>query len=215
MLADMVGQGTGQLDGEHDARLGNFNTPSGHGLLHIPARLADRHATPLGHRVSGGENGNPGIKEISGGVDPPGELGAIDTIATNHVTNLLPIMALFTHDPTRLFQPTVLQRHLELEVANCVGGVLSPVLANLFMHYAFDVWLARHHPGVAFERYCDDAVIHCVSREQAEHVRQALGERMAQVGLELHPEKTKIVVRHEVARSEWIRRWEGRRMSVT
>ena len=73
------------------------------------------------------------------------------------------------------------------------GSAISPVLANLFMHYAFDMWLARHHPEVSFERYCDDAVIHCASREQAEHVRQALGERLAQVGLELHPDKTRIV----------------------
>lgn len=73
------------------------------------------------------------------------------------------------------------------------GSAISPVLANLFMHYAFDTWLARHCPGVSFERYCDDAVIHCASREQAEHVRSALGERLAQVGLELHPDKTRIV----------------------
>jgi RNA-directed DNA polymerase len=73
------------------------------------------------------------------------------------------------------------------------GSAISPVLANLFMHYAFDTWLARHCPGVSFERYCDDAVVHCASREQAEHVRRALGERLAQVGLELHPDKTRIV----------------------
>jgi RNA-directed DNA polymerase len=73
------------------------------------------------------------------------------------------------------------------------GSAISPVLANLFMHYAFDTWLVRHCPGVSFERYCDDAVIHCASREQAEHVRAALAERLAQVGLELHPDKTRVV----------------------
>jgi Reverse transcriptase (RNA-dependent DNA polymerase) len=64
---------------------------------------------------------------------------------------------------------------------------------HLFMHYAFDTWLSRTFPGVGFERYCDDAVIHCASRAQAEEVRSALGERLAQVGPELHPDKTRIV----------------------
>ncbi len=73
------------------------------------------------------------------------------------------------------------------------GSAVSPVLANLFMHYAFDTWLAREFPTVAFERYADDAVVHCVSRWQAEKVLAALHERMAEVGLELHPDKTKIV----------------------
>jgi group II intron reverse transcriptase/maturase len=73
------------------------------------------------------------------------------------------------------------------------GSAVSPVLANLFMHYAFDRWLAREFPTVAFERYADDAVVHCVTRTQAEKVLAALHDRMAEVGLELHPDKTKIV----------------------
>jgi RNA-directed DNA polymerase len=73
------------------------------------------------------------------------------------------------------------------------GSSVSPVLANLFMHYAFDTWLDREFPTVEFERYADDAVIHCVSEYQARKVLAAVGERMAQVGLELHPDKTKIV----------------------
>jgi len=73
------------------------------------------------------------------------------------------------------------------------GSAISPVLANLFMHYAFDLWLAREFPAVTFERYCDDAVIHCASEGQARHVRDALAARLAQVGLELHPDKTRIV----------------------
>ena len=55
------------------------------------------------------------------------------------------------------------QGGLELEVAYCVGGVLSPLLANLFLHYAFDAWMAREFPAISFERYCDDAVVHCTS----------------------------------------------------
>jgi RNA-directed DNA polymerase len=73
------------------------------------------------------------------------------------------------------------------------GSAVSPVLANLFLHYAFDAWMAREFPGVTFERYVDDAVVHCESQHQAKAVMAALAERMEQVGLRLHPDKTKIV----------------------
>jgi RNA-directed DNA polymerase len=73
------------------------------------------------------------------------------------------------------------------------GSAVSPVLANLFLHYAFDAWLTREFPRVNFERYVDDAVVHCVSEEQARQVLSALVRRMAEVGLELHPDKTRIV----------------------
>jgi RNA-directed DNA polymerase len=73
------------------------------------------------------------------------------------------------------------------------GSAISPVLANLYLHYAFDMWLSRTFPAVTFERYCDDAVIHCASQEQAHQVRDALAARLATVGLELHPDKTRIV----------------------
>jgi RNA-directed DNA polymerase len=73
------------------------------------------------------------------------------------------------------------------------GSSISPVLANLYLHYAFDRWLVREFPAVTFERYCDDAVIHCASQEQARQVRDALAARLATVGLELHPDKTRVV----------------------
>ena len=73
------------------------------------------------------------------------------------------------------------------------GGVISPLLANIFMHHAFDDWLARNFPCLQFERYADDAIVHCMSEAQARYVLDALGERMKQCGLELHPVKTKIV----------------------
>jgi RNA-directed DNA polymerase len=73
------------------------------------------------------------------------------------------------------------------------GSPVSPVLANLFMHYAFDRWLVREYPGCNFERYTDDAVIHCTTERQARHLLAALAERLGSVGLELHPDKTKIV----------------------
>jgi len=73
------------------------------------------------------------------------------------------------------------------------GSAVSPVLANLFLHYAFDMFLEAEFPTVDFERYADDAVVHCVTERQARQVREALGKRLAELGLELHPGKTKIV----------------------
>ena len=73
------------------------------------------------------------------------------------------------------------------------GSAVSPVLANLFMHYAFDKWLEREFPAVEFERYADDAVVHCATEQQARKVLAALEDRMAEVGLQLHPDKTRIV----------------------
>jgi RNA-directed DNA polymerase len=73
------------------------------------------------------------------------------------------------------------------------GSAVSPVLANLFMHYAFDAWMAREHPGCPFERYADDAIVHCASRREAEAVLAGLVVRMNEVGLRLHPDKTRIV----------------------
>jgi RNA-directed DNA polymerase len=73
------------------------------------------------------------------------------------------------------------------------GSAISPLLANLFMHYAFDAWMARTYPGVTFERYCDDVVVHCRSKAQADAVRDAIGVRMEEVGLQLHPDKTRVV----------------------
>jgi hypothetical protein len=73
------------------------------------------------------------------------------------------------------------------------GSAVSPVLANLVLHYAFDMFLEREFPTVTFERYADDAVVHCVTERQARQVREALTERLESLGLQLHPEKTKIV----------------------
>jgi RNA-directed DNA polymerase len=73
------------------------------------------------------------------------------------------------------------------------GSAVSPVLANLFMHYAFDSWMAREFPGCPFERYADDLVVHCKSRRQAEDVLAAIVARIGELGLRVHPEKTRIV----------------------
>ena len=73
------------------------------------------------------------------------------------------------------------------------GSAISPLLANLLMHYAFDLWMSRTFPGVPFERYCDDVVVHCTNQRQAEVVRDAIAERLKECRLELHPVKTRIV----------------------
>ena len=73
------------------------------------------------------------------------------------------------------------------------GAAISPLLANLFMHYAFDMWMKREFPGIRFERYCDDVVVHCVSECQARFVWDTVAGRLAEVGLELHPDKTRLV----------------------
>ena len=73
------------------------------------------------------------------------------------------------------------------------GGVVSPILANLFMHYAFDAWMARRFPDLPWCRYADDGLVHCRSETEAQTVREALAARLAECRLELHPTKTKIV----------------------
>ena len=73
------------------------------------------------------------------------------------------------------------------------GGVISPLLANLFLHYAFDKWMERNFPTIPFERYADDSVCHCKTEVQAKILKTAIEKRMKEVQLELHPDKTKIV----------------------
>ena len=73
------------------------------------------------------------------------------------------------------------------------GSAVSRVLASLFLHYAMDSWLEREFPAVEFERYADDAVLHCSTEYQARKVRDALAVRLESLGLRLHPGKTKIV----------------------
>jgi len=73
------------------------------------------------------------------------------------------------------------------------GGVVSPILANLFMHYAFDVWMTRTHPELPWCRYADDGLVHCRTEQEAETLKVALQARLAECHLEMHPTKTKIV----------------------
>jgi hypothetical protein len=82
------------------------------------------------------------------------------------------------------------------------GGVVSPILMNLFMHYAFDNWMQRNSPNCPFARYADDAVVHCRSQKQAEYVMRSIESRLAECGLTMHPEKSKVVYCKDSNRTE-------------
>ena len=82
------------------------------------------------------------------------------------------------------------------------GGPLSPVLANLFLHYALDHWLERNHTHIPFCRYADDGILHCRSQSQAIYLQKQLAARLKECGLELHPQKTRIVYCKDASRTE-------------
>ena len=99
------------------------------------------------------------------------------------------------------------------------GSPISPVLANLFLHYGLDAWMVREFPAVSFERFADDGVIHCVSERQARQVREAVARRLVEVGLELSLDKTRIlrgdlvyVLRLHVPTAEGIQQAPARRL---
>ena len=73
------------------------------------------------------------------------------------------------------------------------GGVISPILANLFLHYTFDLWMARTHPDLPWCRYADDGLVHCRTEQEAEAIRAELQARLEVCGLQMHPTKTQIV----------------------
>lgn len=91
--------------------------------------------------------------------------------------------------PVRMTDGTLVQR----DKGTPQGGVISPLLANLFLHYGFDEWMRRTYPGVPFERYADDVICHCRSLKAAQALKAALEVRMEQCHLQLHPEKTRVV----------------------
>jgi RNA-directed DNA polymerase len=91
--------------------------------------------------------------------------------------------------PVSLMDGSVLQR----DQGTPQGGVVSPLLANLFLHYVFDEWMRRNYSDVPFERYADDIICHCRSLKEAQVLKAALEVRMAQCHLQLHPEKTQVV----------------------
>ena len=91
--------------------------------------------------------------------------------------------------PAQLNDGTLVSRHR----GTPQGGVVSPLLANLFLHYTFDAWMGRSYPAIPFERYADDIIVHCRSERQAQWIRTVIERRLSECRLELHPDKTKIV----------------------
>ncbi len=83
------------------------------------------------------------------------------------------------------------------------GGVISPILSNLFLHYSFDLWMERTHPDLPWCRYADDGLVHCRTEQEAEAFRAALQARLAECGLEMHPTKTRIVYCKDGKRRGW------------
>jgi RNA-directed DNA polymerase len=94
------------------------------------------------------------------------------------------------------------RKHAKRERGTPQGGVISPLLANLFLHYAFDLWMRRNWKHLPFERYADDIIVHCRTKGEAELVRTNVAARLKQCGLELHPEKTKLVYCKDANRKE-------------
>lgn len=92
--------------------------------------------------------------------------------------------------------------HMERAQGTPQGSVVSPLLANLFLHYAFDLWMQRTFPHLCFERYADDAIVHCRSESQARSVVEAIRQRLAECGPELHSEKTRIVYCKDATRRQ-------------
>src|SRR6266487_5354937 len=88
------------------------------------------------------------------------------------------------------------------KITNCVRRVISPLLANLFLHYALDKWLEKNYSHIRFVRYVDDMIIHCDSKEEAENILDAIKDRMQEVKLRLNEEKTYTVYCKDYRRKE-------------
>jgi len=83
--------------------------------------------------------------------------------------------------------------HMDRFTGTPQGGVISPLLTNIYMHINFDKWMDKHHPEKPFERYSDDVVVHCKTEKQAKFVLRQISERLTKCKLTIHPIKTKIV----------------------
>ena len=111
------------------------------------------------------------------------------------VNTMLPFMS---RSAVRPFPPPVAQEGLELEVAYCVGGVISPLLGNVYLHHVLDLWFEievkpRLRGRATLVRYCDDFIIGLEREDDARRVMEVLGKRLGRFGLSLHPDKTRLV----------------------
>ena len=128
----------------------------------------------------------------------------------SHELMLKAVEAMFEEKWVRMY----VKRWLEMKIQNVKGeqitrekgtppgGVVSPLLANLFLHYAFDKWIEINFQGVDFDRYADDIIVHCYTKEEAEQLLQAIKERLRSVHLNLNERKTKVVYCSDYRRKE-------------
>ena len=198
MLADGGRKPHRQLDREHRACLGNHDAARPRRLIHIPAGLPLRTAQPPGQRPRGLRRRHPCLRQIRGRVDALSVLTTTSTTTDRHAVNVLLDTSDTICDTPRPFQPPVAQRDVKAEVAHCVGGVASPLLANVYLHYVLDLWAdwwrKRHARGdVIIVRFADDFVVGFQYRDDAEEFQSALRKRFAEFSLELHPDKTRLI----------------------
>ena len=203
-----------QLDGEHRGRGGHRNMSGPAGALHVAVRLPGRTAEPAGQLSRGVGCRHPRVQQVRGGVDPLGEHVTASASATGrptnrHVTNILLDMSHRRTDTPRQFDTRIAQRHLKAEVANCVGGVLSPLLANVALsvldeHFAEapggprsttkQRWTRRQKglPNYRLFRYADFVILVSGTRSQTEALLPEVASVLSTVGLRLSVDKTLI-----------------------
>jgi len=99
-------------------------------------------------------------------------------------------------------------RYIDRLTGTPQGGVISPLIANIFMHVSFDKWMEKNHPEKPFERYADDAVVHCKTEKQAKFVLKQIKQRLTKCKLELHPIKTKIVNLRGVSVQKYTKKYD-------
>src|SRR3954468_17117472 len=166
------------------------------GALHVAVRLPGRTAEPAGQLPRGVGRRHPRVQQVRGGVDPLGEhvttsASATGRPTTRHVTNILLDMSHRRTDTPRQFDTPIAQRHLKAEIANCVGGVISPLLCNVYLHRLDREWDTREF-GVLV-RFADDLLVMCKSRQQAQAALARLRALLADLGLAPKKAKTRIV----------------------
>src|SRR5215207_9371187 len=208
MLAHPRHQGHRQLDGEYRGGLGRSHTPGLRRSLHIAACLPDRTPEPPGQAARGLRRRDTRFCQLRGRVDTLGVLTSPSAI-TRHDINVLPVMSLTARDTPRPFQSPVTERDLKAEVIHCVGGVLSPLLANIALsvldeHFCKkwdahrtsqrrDVHRKRGGATYRIVRYADDFVIMVAgTKAHADALWDEVAEVIAPLGLRLSAEKSRV-----------------------
>src|SRR6266498_3659231 len=192
--ADPAGQVGGELDGEHHRRSGHRDGAERAGPFDVAAGLPLRQPGAVGQRSARLDHGHPCVQQLGGGVDPLRSFVGPRPPPVRHDTHMLLLMS----TPAQSLPSHVRQDGLELEVAYCVGGVASPLLANVYLHYVFDLWAdwwrRRHARGdVIIVRFADDYIVGFEHQRDAQQFLSDLRERLAKFCLELAPEKTRLI----------------------